>query len=71
MMLLTFALLGTVVTTQTLKYSLRRRRPDFNKSVYRFKNCLRETEEGTYSMPSGDSTAAGLYCFILCHVAGM
>ena len=71
MFLIAFALLGTVITTQSLKYTLRRKRPEHNKNVARFKNCLRETEEGTYSMPSGDSTAAGLYCFILCYVAGM
>lgn len=71
MLLLAFALLGTVMTTQSLKYSLKRKRPVTNKSAARFKNCLRETEEGTYSMPSGDSTAAGLYCYILCHVLGM
>ena len=34
-------------------------------------NNLRKAEEGTYSMPSGDSSAAALFCFEYCFMMGL
>jgi membrane-associated phospholipid phosphatase len=32
---------------------------------------LRKKEEGTYAMPSGDSAAAAIFCFIFAFVVGV
>jgi membrane-associated phospholipid phosphatase len=65
------ALLAMVGAVQTLKYSLKRPRPEQLSHTYRFHSDLRKKEEGTYAMPSGDSAAAAIFCFIYAFIVGV
>ena len=64
------SLLAMVTSTQILKYSIKRARPKSLSFTKRMNN-LRKAEEGTYSMPSGDSSAAALFCFEYCYMMGL
>lgn len=64
------SLLVMVTSTQILKYLIKRTRPDALSHTKRIGN-LRKAEEGTYSMPSGDSAAASLFCFLFATVVGL
>jgi membrane-associated phospholipid phosphatase len=59
-----FALLALVAAAQTLKYSIRRERPQMLPQTKRINAELRLKEEGTFSMPSGDSGAAAVFCYV-------
>lgn len=60
--------LGVMVTsTQILKYTIRRPRPERLPHTSRLNN-LRKAEDGTFSMPSGDSSAAACFCFLYSYV---
>ena len=56
-------LLIMVTSTQIMKYTIRRERPQRKLAVPRLSN-LRDKEVGTYSMPSGDTSAAAVFCLI-------
>ena len=56
-------LLCMVTSTQVLKYLIKRERPQRKLAVPRLSN-LRDKEVGTYSMPSGDTSAAAVFCLI-------
>lgn len=58
------SLLLMVCCTQVMKYTIRRERPKPRPEVSRFAN-LRVKENGTFSMPSGDSSAAAVFCFLV------
>ena len=47
-----------------MKYTLRRSRPKALDHTVRWGSDLRKAEEGTYSMPSGDTAAAALFCYL-------
>ena len=64
------SLLAMVTSTQILKYSIRRQRPKSLSYTIRMHN-LRKVDDGTYSMPSGDSSAAALFCFEYCYMLGL
>jgi membrane-associated phospholipid phosphatase len=64
------SLLVMVTSTQILKYLIKRARPVALSHTKRIGN-LRKAEEGTYSMPSGDSAAASLFCFLCATVVGL
>lgn len=57
------SLLVMVTSTQILKYTIRRERPQLLTHTKRLIN-LRKHENGTFSMPSGDSSAAAVFCFL-------
>ena len=57
-------LLVMVISTQIMKYSFRRERPKKRTDTERWSD-LRAKENGTYSMPSGDSSAAAVFCFVV------
>jgi len=50
-----------------MKYTIKRQRPKELSFTQRIAN-LRRAEEGTYSMPSGDVSAASLFCFLFAFV---
>ena len=56
-------LLCMVTSTQIMKYTIRRERPQRKLAVSRLSN-LRDKEVGTFSMPSGDTSAAAVFCFV-------
>ena len=64
------SLLVMVCSTQILKYSFRRQRPKNLPYTNRIRN-LRNKEDGTFSMPSGDSAAAALFCYQYCTMMGL
>lgn len=51
-----------ITSVQIIKVALKRPRPQRNIKTQRLSN-LRAAENGTYSMPSGDSAAAAVFCF--------
>ena len=55
-------LLLMIISVQIIKVTLKRTRPQRNIKTQRLSN-LRAAENGTYSMPSGDSAAAAVFCF--------
>lgn len=59
-----FALLGMVAFAQMFKYTLRRQRPTMPPGTVRIHAALRTHEEGTFAMPSGDTGAAGVFCYV-------
>ena len=59
-----FTLLVNVCCTQCMKYTLKRERPERIPGTKRCNN-LRAAENGTWSMPSGDSAAAAVFCVIV------
>jgi len=61
-------LLLMVISTTILKKLIRRPRPPLPKmdDIKRM-NDLRGREKGTFAMPSGDSAACALCCYILAH----
>ena len=65
-----FTLLAMVSSTQIAKYSIRRARPDYLPHVRRMGKNLRKHEDGTFSMPSGDSAAAAVFCYWWAVAAG-
>jgi membrane-associated phospholipid phosphatase len=65
-------LLLTVATFQIIKYSLKRPRPTHVPGTYRIGHgILKKAEKGTYSMPSGDASAVGVFCFVMAAVPGL
>ena len=64
---LTIALMGCC--TQTLKYSIRRERPQQRDDTTRFVN-LRSKEKKTFSMPSGDASCAAAFCAVIAYEYG-
>ncbi len=52
-----------LATFQIMKYTIKRTRPKELPFTKRMAN-LRRAEAGTYSMPSGDVSAAALFCFL-------
>ena len=58
------SLLCMVATTQTMKKTIRRERPIKRLDTQRVSN-LRDKENGTFSMPSGDSSAAAVWCALV------
>ena len=63
-------LLLMVCCTQLMKYSLKRERPKRRAETTRFRD-LRVLENGTFSMPSGDSSAAAVFCCLVAFELGM
>lgn len=53
----------TVSFVWVMKLCVKRHRPHRNPKTSRL-NDLRAAEHGTYSMPSGDSAQAALFCFL-------
>lgn len=57
-----------VISTTILKKLIKRQRPPLPELNYAKRmNDLRGREKGTYAMPSGDSAACALCCYILTH----
>ena len=65
-----FALLILVSIAQTLKYSLKRPRPNVLPNSVRWGLNLRGVEDGTYSMPSGDAMAAACFALFIANTQG-
>lgn len=59
-----------VCCTQLMKYTIKRERPRPRSDTTRI-NDLRVKENGTYSMPSGDTSAAAVFCVLVCVEMGM
>lgn len=59
-----FALLLLVIFAQLFKYTIRRPRPE-NLRNKRWGTDLRGREDGTFSMPSGDSACAANYALFV------
>ena len=59
-------LLAMVLCTQVLKYTIRRQRPSTIPGTYRLVD-MRSCEDGTFSMPSGDSSAAAVFCCLVAY----
>ena len=53
-----------------MKYTIKRERPQKKPEAPRLSN-LRDHEIGTYSMPSGDTSAAAVFCFVLTNLMQM
>ena len=53
-----------------MKYSIKRQRPERRTDVTRFAN-LRGKENGTYAMPSGDSSAGAVFCCLVAVEMGL
>lgn len=53
-----------------MKYSIKRPRPDIPINTPRLAN-LRKHEAGTWSMPSGDTAAASVFCFMYTAFLGL
>lgn len=70
MLFFQLVLLAMVTSTQILKYTIRRERPQKKPEAPRLSN-LRDAEIGTYSMPSGDTSAAAVFCFLLANLMGL
>ena len=61
-------LLLMVISTTILKKLIKRPRPPVPDMIYAKRmNNLRGREDGTFAMPSGDSAACALFCYILMH----
>jgi len=61
-----FCLLAMVISTQILKYTIKRQRPRSLPDTYRIVD-MRTVEDGTFSMPSGDSSAAAVFCCLVAY----
>ena len=70
MLFFQLVLLAMVTSTQILKYTIRRERPQKKPEAPRLSN-LRDAEIGTYSMPSADTSAAAVFCFLLANLMGL
>ena len=57
-------LLVMVSCTQALKYIIRRERPTNKDDLWRLVD-MRSVENGTFSMPSGDSAAGAVFCTLI------
>lgn len=56
--------LGIMVSsTQIMKYTIKRPRPEIPAAATRMVNLVKH-EAGTWAMPSGDSAAAACFCFM-------
>ena len=64
------SLLLMVCCTQLMKYSIKRERPKRRSDTTRISD-LRVKENGTFSMPSGDSSAAAVFCVLVAYEMGM
>lgn len=64
------SLLFMVCSTQILKYTIRRARPNPLPNTKRIHD-LRGREHGTFSMPSGDAAAASVFCYEYCQMMGL
>lgn len=62
--LFSLTLLVSVSSTQFAKYAIRRERPKRRLDTTRL-NDLRGKETGTFAMPSGDSAAAAVFCYLV------
>ena len=60
-----FGLIVLVIFAQIFKYSIRRPRPNPLPNAVRWGLDLRGGEDGTFSMPSGDSAAATTFCWFI------
>jgi len=58
------SLLMMVCCTQIMKYTIKRERPVRRSDTTRISD-LRGKEVGTYAMPSGDSSAAAVFCLLV------
>ena len=58
------SLLLMVSCTQLMKHTIKRERPVRRADTTRISD-LRGKEVGTYAMPSGDSSAAAVFCFLV------
>ena len=65
------SLLVVVVVFQILKYSIRRKRPVVRPESKRLTSRLTKAEHGTFSMPSGDASCVGLFCFLYTAMMGI
>jgi len=54
-----------VAFAQTFKYTIRRPRPNIIPNKERWGKNLRGSEDGTFSMPSGDSAASADFCLFI------
>ena len=59
-----------VCCTQLMKYTIKRERPKRRSDTTRV-NDLRGKENGTFAMPSGDSSAAAVWCALVACEMGM
>lgn len=57
-----FGLIMLLIFAQTFKYTIKRPRPTIIPELKRPGLNLRGGEDGTYSMPSGDSAAGACFC---------
>ena len=53
-----------ICCTQIMKYTIKRERPVRRSDTTRLSD-LRGKETGTYAMPSGDSSAAAVFCLLV------
>ena len=53
-----------------MKYTIKRERPRTRSDTTRLSD-LRGKETGTYAMPSGDSSAAAVFCFLIAIELGL
>ena len=60
-----------MLSTQALKYTIRRARPNILLHTKRITRWMRTCEDGTFSMPSGDSSAGALCCFEFAVMLGL
>jgi len=63
-------LLLMVCCTQIMKYTIKRERPKRRLDTKRLSD-LRGKENGTYAMPSGDVSAAAVFCCLVAFEMGM
>ena len=63
-------LLFMVCCTQLMKYAIKRERPKRRSDTTRISD-LRGKETGTFAMPSGDSSAAAVFCALVSIEMGM
>lgn len=68
--LYSLTLLICVSSTQFTKYAIKRERPKRHLETSRL-NDLRGKENGTYAMPSGDSAAAAVFCYLVAYELGL
>ena len=59
-----------VCCTQLMKYGIKRERPRKRTDTSRISD-LRSKETGTYAMPSGDSSAAAVFCALVAVEMGL
>lgn len=65
-------LLLCVCTFQIIKYSVKRARPAHPPGTTRIGlQNLKKAEKGTYSFPSGDASAIGVFCAVMATIPGL